>query len=161
MPEEERAAYYEKLRRTFDRVDGLNADLADRAERRRVDGADLDERHDQRMRQAEESARMERERAAEAAAQPKPAPAQQVMDPAMATALNIWVDRKITAALEKFAAAAGEADGELAKEERALIRGEITAAIAGLRAEIKVEIAAEARIAELERRLADAERRAA
>jgi hypothetical protein len=154
---EEQAAHWDSVQRALDLADEANARLAERAERREADGSAIEERHAELMRQAGERERMERARAAQQQPQPKPAPVQQTDW----SAWNDWADRRACDVLKVYDKGLVEDMHNAFKEAREISRTELKAAIDALRTEIKAEIAAEARIAELERRLEDAERRAA
>jgi hypothetical protein len=149
MPPEEQRAYYEQLQRTFERVDELNADLAERAERRRLDGTELEERYAARQRQ---------ERARAATPQPAPAPRAPRAPPRDWQAEQKWVEgiagRKITNLIDNgltpFAKQLGE---DLARIDKRIADLEKQAA-ADAAAVVELLRELEARVAGLEQRTA-------
>jgi hypothetical protein len=153
---EEQAAHYERIRQTLERVDELNAELAERAAQRQRDGTDFEERAERR--QYEESLRA-------ASHQPEPVPPirrapESPVQQQDWSGWNRWADKKIGDALMNFADALGEEVARINKEERARLRGEFKAAIEALRADItKSEVAVTELLLEQEKRIAAIERR--
>jgi len=144
MPEAEWLAYQQRLAETLERVDAINADLAERAEQRRADGTDIEARYAERQRQESDRA---------APQQPEPvqrAPRAPVRDWA---AEQKWIEGIIDRKLHAFAGIIGQAEGEATKEDRAAIRAEIEARIAKSdAATVELILGLERKVAELEQR---------
>jgi hypothetical protein len=104
MTPDAQAAHYAAVERAIVGVDATNERLDERAERRRQDGSEFAERADARQRAQQERAAA----AVQVAPSPQPPPPArdrkaETMDPEASRAWNQWADRKVEAALSKFA----------------------------------------------------------
>jgi hypothetical protein len=159
---EDRASW-ERAQRALGLADEANERLAEGAGQRAADAAEA--RHQERTRMATAAQQNEAtQRSVEQIIDRKLADFRKQMTEAAGAALGqvrAQLRKERNEAELRFAEALGGEMGRFDKEQAELLRAEIKAAIDALRTEIKAELDAAARIAELERRLEEAERRAA
>jgi hypothetical protein len=137
------AMHHERILEALERVDRMNASLEERAERRRLDGTAMAERHAERLqREREES----EEGSIPPQSQQRAAPQQAEMTEAWAA----WIRRAIDRKLESFAAVLGEEVATLLAKERQAMEARIAAC----------EVACTELLMEQEKRLGNLERQA-